>query len=86
MNNYLKANWPFVFWVAGIILFFIGEGYSAFDKKQGNTASEYFVKLPEPAKFFVVGGMCAVIAHWVWPVPSVTIEGDMNVTVTPKSK
>ncbi len=66
----LQENWAKVCWMVGLILFWIGEIVSAFNKAKDDTASETFRDLPEPAKYLIVGGMFATIAHWVWPMPA----------------
>lgn len=56
-------------WLAGLALMGGGEIVTAFDARRGNTISELFDRLPRPAQFAVFGGFCAVLSHWVWPMP-----------------
>jgi hypothetical protein len=58
-----------VLWMVGGILTAIGEVVTAFDRKRGNTISEFFDRLPQPAKYFVVLAIGAVLGHWCWPLP-----------------
>ena len=57
-------------WLAGGAMLAVGEAVTAFDKRRGNTISEGFDRLPQPAKYFVILGAGAVLGHWCWPMPA----------------
>ena len=64
-RDYAKAAW-----IAGLAFAAVGETITAFDKTRGNTISETWDRLPQPAKYLVVGGLCATLAHFCWPMPA----------------
>lgn len=72
--NKLRENWAEILWKIGLVLFFIGEGVTAFNGESDDTASEFWRDLPEPARYAVFGGMCAVLAHWTWGLPAKIAE------------
>jgi len=61
---------PKSLWLSGLALVAVGQSVAAFDLEPGNTISEGFDALPLPAKFAIVGGICATLGHWVWPMPT----------------
>ena len=73
MKN-LTSNWAKTTWIVGLLLFFVGEFSTAFNAKRDDTASEFWRDLPDPARYAVFGGMCAVLAHWVWGLPQKIAE------------
>ena len=56
--------------IAGGVIFLVGQTWATFDKRKRNTTSEMWRDSPQPLKYAIVGALLAVVAHWVWPMPS----------------
>lgn len=73
-------DWAKGTWEIGFPLFLIGVFWAAFDRKQGNSFSEGFARLPGPARDFSLIAIGTVLGHWCWPMPAPEVNIE-NMTV-----
>jgi hypothetical protein len=84
--TFIQSDYARILWQIALAVGCIGQTIASFNKKKGDTISETFVRLPQPAKFAIVGSIFAVVAHWVWPVPNVDVDIDINIEAKTDSK